>query len=188
MTEWNLPTSSTEVHCYFRVKTFSILMCVPVMCRDKQKWKEAIELRQAPKSVKPCYPKERKKKSIFSYWVGLLLGNSTHTLTYHKQQWSGWMMWLPVNIQSSCSFLLHHEMIGTCVCGYQEFVCLLWEDHMTFRCCFLLLTTERSFNHLVKLCCEHYRVYILFNCSSTQEINKPTTWPAAVGFHCVRIP
>lgn len=53
------------------VKTFRVLMRPSEICIDNQQRKEAIELRQAPKSVKPCYPKGKNQCSPF--WVGMLL-------------------------------------------------------------------------------------------------------------------
>lgn len=40
-------------------KTLRILMLTGEICTDKRHREEAVELRQAPKSVKPCYPKEK---------------------------------------------------------------------------------------------------------------------------------
>lgn len=44
------------------VKTSRVLTRTSDICRDKQQREEAIELRQAPKSVRPCYPKGGKNQ------------------------------------------------------------------------------------------------------------------------------
>lgn len=60
---------SKDIHSC--VKTSRILTHTSEICRDNQQREEAIELRQAPKSVKPCYPKGKNQCSPFR--VGMLL-------------------------------------------------------------------------------------------------------------------
>lgn len=102
-TSWNWPYPDPGVMLSLKtedtscVKTSRVLTCTSEICRDKQR-EEAIELRQAPKSVKPCYPKGGKKNRCSPFWVGMLLYTVlTHCRSQHHQGRAAWHLTSPVN-------------------------------------------------------------------------------------------
>ena len=82
------------------VRTLGILMCPSEICIDKQQREEAIEVRQAPKSVKACYPRE-KINVLPSEWARCSAQRS-HAAAVSEVADPGWLTFNKVRLAGPC--------------------------------------------------------------------------------------